>query len=127
MIHGIGSDLVEIKRLEVSLQRHGRRLAERILTSDELTGFDQAPNPAAYLAKRFAAKEAAVKALGTGFRHGISLRHIGVGREPMGRPLLEFHGEMAARVAAAGIVASHLSLSDEREYALAFVVLERKP
>jgi holo-[acyl-carrier protein] synthase len=126
MIHGIGTDIVEVKRIEAGLERHGRRFAERILTEVELAGFDQAAQPAAYLAKRFAAKEAAVKALGTGFRHGISLRHISIGREPSGRPTLEFNGEMASKVAEAGVVSSQLSLADEREYAVAFVVLERE-
>lgn len=125
MIHGIGNDIVEIRRLTEALQRHGRRFAQRILTETELLGFDQSAMPAAYLAKRFAAKEAAVKALGTGFRHGISLRHIEITRDAAGRPGLLFKGEMANRVASMGIAASHLSLSDEKDYALAFVVMER--
>ena len=125
MIYGIGTDIVEVKRIEAGLERHGRRFAERILTASELAAFDNSPQQAAFLAKRFAAKEAAVKALGTGFRHGISLSHINVGRDPLGRPLLEFNGEMATRMAAAGIVSSHLSLSDEKDYALAFVVMEK--
>jgi holo-[acyl-carrier protein] synthase len=97
MIYGIGTDIVEVGRIENGLQRHGRR---------------------------FAAKEALVKALGTGFRHGISLMHISVGRDPLGKPTLEFDGEAANRIAAAGITSTHLSLADEREYAVAFVVLE---
>jgi holo-[acyl-carrier protein] synthase len=126
MIHGIGTDIVEVKRIADGLERHGRRYAERMLTEPELEEFDRASQPAAFLAKRFAAKEAAVKALGTGFRHGISLRHISIGREPSGRPTLEFNGEMAAKIKEAGIGSSQLSLADEREYALAFVVLERR-
>jgi holo-[acyl-carrier protein] synthase len=124
MIYGIGTDIVEVSRIENSLQRHGRRFAARILTQSELQDFDGASHPASYLAKRFAAKEAAVKALGTGFRHGISLLHISIGRDPLGKPTLEFDGEMAARIADAGVVSSHLSLADEKEYAVAFVVLE---
>jgi len=126
MIYGIGTDIVEVQRIEVGLQRHGRRFAARILTDAEMQAFDSSQRQAAFLAKRFAAKEASVKALGTGFRHGISMLHIEVGSDPLGRPILEFHGEMAARMAAAGIVSSHLSLSDEKQYALAYVVMERQ-
>ena len=124
MIYGIGTDIVEVGRIESGLQRHGRRFAARILTADELQAFDAASRPASFLAKRFAAKEALVKALGTGFRHGISLMHISVGRDPLGKPILEFDGEAATRITEAGITSTHLSLADEREYAVAFVVLE---
>lgn len=124
MILGIGTDLVEIARMEVILARHGRRFAERILTPEELAGFDGDVRPAHFLARRFAAKEACAKAFGTGFRGGLSLRHIGVDHDALGRPLLSLTGEAAARAARLGVGASHLSISDDRAYALAFVILE---
>ncbi|MBD3670408.1 MAG: holo-ACP synthase [Gammaproteobacteria bacterium] len=125
MIYGIGTDIVEIRRIQGNLDRHGRRFAERILTPQEMAEFDASARPAHFLSKRFAAKEALVKALGTGFRHGISLKHIEVGRDEWGKPLMKFLGEAANRISSANIGASHLSLSDETEYAVAFVVLER--
>ena len=124
MILGIGTDLVEVARMEAALARHGRRFAERILTEPELAGFDDDASPAHFLARRFAAKEACAKAFGTGFRDGLSLRHIGVDHDALGRPLLALTGEAAIRAARLGVGASHLSLSDDRAYALAFVVLE---
>ena len=124
MILGTGVDLVEIARMEAILARHGRRFAERILTPGELAGFDCSRHQAAFLARRFAAKEACAKAFGTGFRDGLSLRHIGVDHDALGRPLLALTGEAAVRAARLGVCASHLSISDDRAYALAFVVLE---
>lgn len=123
MIFGIGTDIVAIARIEEGLERHGDRFAERILADSELEGFRSAARPASYLAKRFAAKEAMAKALGTGFRDGLSLRHIAVGHDVKGRPLIEVSGRAEELCRELGIGARHLSISDEHEYAVAFVTL----
>ena len=124
MIVGLGADLVEIARVARLLERRGTRAARRILTPAELEGFLVASRQAQFLARRFAAKEAAVKALGTGFREGIGLRQIEIGHDRRGRPLLALHGPARARLEALGACRAHLTLSDERGFALAVVVLE---
>jgi holo-[acyl-carrier protein] synthase len=126
LIFGIGTDIVRVARMEKSLVRHGERLARRILTEEELAEFAAAPRPAQFLAKRFAAKEAAAKALGYGFRDGLSLRHIGVGHDPRGKPVLCFEGRARELVAELGVGESFISLADEAEYAVAFVTLLRR-
>lgn len=124
MIHGIGTDIVQVSRLEASLVRHGDRFAERILSGFEYEAFSTQAQPAYFLAKRYAAKEAAAKAFGTGFRDGLSLRHIIVANEDNGRPILRFVETAQKLVDQFNIGNSHLSLSDEKDYAVAFVVLE---
>ncbi len=123
MIFGIGTDIVNVARMAGNLDRYGERFARRILTAQEYSEFRQYARPAHFLAKRFAAKEAAVKALGTGFRNGLSLCHIGVGHNAQGKPLLEYTGPAAAYCLRCGVSQSHLSLADEEEYAIAFVTL----
>ncbi|MCW8826830.1 MAG: holo-ACP synthase [Gammaproteobacteria bacterium] len=123
MIHGIGTDLVYIPRMEELLLRHGMKFARRILADGEFVEFKQSSRPAEFLAKRFAAKEATAKALGTGFRDGLSLKHIAVGHDSLGRPTLSFDGVGAQLLERFNIEHSHLSLTDERDYALAFVTL----
>lgn len=108
------------------LKRHGERLAQRILTVDELVRFRELSQPAPFLAKRFAAKEATAKAFGTGFRQGLSLRHIEVANDRLGRPELRFYQQGLARYQQLGLTRCHLSLSDEGEYAQAFVILEKE-
>ena len=125
MIYGIGTDIVNVPRMAANLERHGERFAARILTASELAEFRLAPLQAHFLAKRFAAKEAAVKALGTGFRDGLSLHDIGVGHDGLGKPLLEFSTKLQAHLQNGGIGTAHLSLSDEQDHALAFVILEK--
>ena len=120
---GIGTDLVHIPRMKALLDKHGERFAEKILTDSELKEFKMAIKPAAFLAKRFAAKEAVVKAFGTGFRDGLSLRHIGVKNDDLGRPLLCFYQQAEAVMADKSVNQALLSLSDDGEYALAFVTL----
>ena len=124
MIHGIGTDIVHVARLQASLDRHGERFAARILTAAEMAAFREVANQAHFLAKRFAAKEAMAKALGTGFRDGLGLRDIGVDNDVLGKPSLIFSDPLQERLRAQGVRHSHLSLSDEREYAVAFVILE---
>ncbi len=125
MIFGIGTDIVRVARMQQDLERFGEPFAERILTDNELTEFRSVTHHRAhFLAKRFAAKEAAVKALGTGFSQGIHLREIGVGHDSFGKPLLEFSGRALEFVRVKGIAFSHVSLSDEADHAVAFVTLE---
>jgi holo-[acyl-carrier protein] synthase len=123
MIFGIGTDIVRVARMQQSLDKHGERFARRILTDHELIGYQQANKPANYLAKRFAAKEATAKAMGTGFRNGLSLKHINVGHDEQGKPLLDFNGKAAEFMDEEGINEAHISLADEQEYAVAFVTL----
>lgn len=123
MIFGIGTDIVRVARMQQSLDKHGERFARRILTEHELVGYQRANKPANYLAKRFAAKEATAKAMGTGFRNGLSLKHINVEHDDQGKPLLEFNGLAAEFMQQQGIHEAHISLADEQEYAVAFVTL----
>lgn len=125
MIVGLGTDLVEIARMERLLARHGERALERLLHAGERAECPPAPNRAArFLARRFAAKEAAAKALGTGIADGIRFVDLQVGHDGRGRPLLQLHGGARRRAEALGAVSHHLSISDEQTHALAFVVLE---
>lgn len=124
MIAGVGVDIVEIRRMEESLARHGDRFAQRILSEAEFTEFQNNKFPAKYLAKRFAAKEAAVKALGTGFSNGISMQHVIVGHDALGKPELEFTHAAEQFILQKQITAAHLSIADETHYAIAYVVLE---
>ena len=122
-IFGIGTDIVAIARITADLERFGARFAAKILADAELEAFRASSRPDNLLAKRFAAKEATVKAFGTGLREGISLRDIRVVHDHRGKPGLEFGGAARAFADAQGITAAHLSLSDEQDYAIAFVVL----
>ena len=124
MIRGIGVDIVRVPRIQAGLARFGDRYARRLTTPEEYAAYRRAARPAHFLAKRFAAKEAAAKALGTGFRFGLSLRHIGVVADELGRPGLEFRARARELAAERGIRAAHLSLADEDDYAVAYVVLE---
>jgi holo-[acyl-carrier protein] synthase len=125
MIFGIGTDIVRVARIEQDLRRFGERFAERILTADELEEFRLNPRPAHFLARRFAAKEATAKAMGTGFANGLSWRHIGVGHDAAGKPMLEFSGEAEEFLRRHGIAVTHISLADEEDHAVAFVTLEK--
>jgi len=124
-IVGVGTDLVEISRLERPLARFKERFAERLLHPEERAALGARPVTVRLLAKRFAAKEAAAKALGTGFRDGMRLVDIAVVHDPLGKPLLQFYGIAARRAAELGVTRADLSLSDERGHALAFVILSR--
>jgi holo-[acyl-carrier protein] synthase len=126
MILGIGTDMVEIERLAQSHARHGERLVYRILGEAERAAAPASDSPrfSAWLAKRFSAKEAAVKALGTGFSGGISLHDIQTIHDERGAPKLIFSGSAQQRLDEMGAVRVHLSISDERSHALAFVVIE---
>ncbi len=123
MILGLGVDIVQISRIEAALKRHGRRFENRLFTAEELAYCRRRPRPALHLAGRFAAKEAASKALGTGMR-GVSFREIEIIREPSGRPGLRFHGRAADVARALGVRTAFVSLSHEQGVAVAVVVLE---
>lgn len=124
MIFGIGTDIVSVARIAEASERHGTAFARRLLTPNELAEYVQQPHPARYLAKRFAAKEAFAKATGQGLRHPVSLRNIEVGHDTLGKPTLKFAPELGAYLQERGVVRQHLSISDEHEHAVAFVILE---
>jgi holo-[acyl-carrier protein] synthase len=124
VIYGIGTDLVEIPRMQALWQRHGARLLEKILAPGERVACSASPDPGRFLAKRFAAKEALGKALGTGIRAPVRLTAIAVSHDGLGKPDFAFGDELAAWIAANRLVC-HLSLSDEAVHALAFVVVEK--
>lgn len=124
MIRGIGTDIVEIKRVEEILSRLGERFAARILTESELIHYQHHHQPVAFLAKRFAAKEAVAKALGTGIAKGIGFQQIEVTRSEHGAPEIKLTGAAAERQQALQGKVVHLSLADEKDYAVAFAVLE---
>lgn len=124
MIAGVGVDIVEIARVARGLAEHGENFARRILADDEWNAFRTASAPAAFVAKRFAAKEAFGKALGTGVRAPATLRAMRIEHDALGRPSFGFDAALAQWLEARGVVRHHLSLSDERDAAIAFVVLE---
>lgn len=124
MIVGIGTDLCEIARIESALLRFGERFARKVLVDSELEKFRVHGKPAAYLAKRFAAKEALSKALGTGIRYPVTWRRMGVLNLPSGRPTFRFEPDLAALLDRRGIHRVHLSITDETGLAGAYVILE---
>jgi len=125
MIYGIGTDLVEPSRIAHLLERYGKRFAKRLLANGEWPEFVSSGKPAMFLAKHFAAKEAFSKAMGTGFRHPVSLSHIGITHDHLGKPYYEFHPELNILIKKEGITSYHLSMSDEMSLACAFVILEK--
>ncbi|MFY0992507.1 holo-ACP synthase [Halomonas sp. C05BenzN] len=124
MIIGVGTDIARVARFEHAMARHGMRFALRLLGETELERFHGHGQQAAFLAKRFAAKEAFVKALGTGLRRGMRWTEIQVVNDALGRPSLVLGGKAHELAGVAGVRAIHLSLTDEEELAVAFVVLE---
>jgi len=125
VIFGIGTDMVSVQRMEDNLVRYGERFARRILTEQEWEGYQVSVRKAHFLAKRFAAKEAVAKAMGTGFRNGLSLRDVGVGHDVLGKPIVELSARARRLLQELGVGGCHLSISDEQAYALAFVTLEQ--
>ena len=123
LIVGIGTDIVEVSRLEKLLERRGIRLVEKLLAIEEHAAFFTSTDQPRFLAKRFAAKEALGKALGTGLRAPLLLPSIAVRHNSFGKPFFELKGD-AVDLLKARQLNSHLSISDERDYALAFVILE---
>ncbi|QYJ98655.1 holo-ACP synthase [Shewanella alkalitolerans] len=131
MIVGLGTDIVEIARIAVKVPAAGDEaalvkcpLAKRVLTQTEMAIFVASSQPGRYLAKRFAAKEAAAKALGTGIGRGVSFLHIEISNDANGAPLIAFQGGAAERLSLLGGSRAHLSIADEKHYATATVILE---
>lgn len=125
MIYGIGTDIVSYARIKALHAQYGQRAAERMLSEVELVEYAKSSDPARYLMKRFAAKEAFAKAMGTGLRANVTLRRISISHDELGKPLLSFDDVLSNYVANMGVTRHHLSISDEHGHAVAFVVLER--
>ena len=124
MIVGIGTDIVAVDRLRGMWERHGDRALDKLLAPDERVDFDRAADKGRFLAKRFAAKEAFAKAFGTGVRPPVLLPAIAISHDELGKPVFEFHGQLAEIVENRQLTA-HLSISDEADYAIAYVLLEQ--
>jgi len=124
MIYGLGTDIVDITRIAGTLERFGERFVHRILAPSERPRFARVRLPANHLAKRFAAKEAFAKAIGSGIRSPFRWHAVAIGRDARGKPLLVPDEAMAAWLAGKGVRSSHVSLSDDAGMATATVVLE---
>ena len=123
MIVGVGTDIVAVSRLGTLFARHGERALEKLLAPAECADFAKASDPARFLAKRFAAKEALGKALGIGLAAPATLPSIAVVHDVLGKPSFDYAPRLAQHLEERGLVA-HLSISDEKDFALAFVILE---
>jgi holo-[acyl-carrier protein] synthase len=126
MIVGIGTDVCSIERIAASLSRFGERFVKRILTPAERPRFERAKDKAGHLAKRFAAKEAFSKAIGTGIHAPFTWQSITVTRDARGKPGIEPDRAMAGYLASRGVDSFHISLTDDGDVAMAFVILEGK-
>jgi holo-[acyl-carrier protein] synthase len=124
MIVGTGVDIVDVARVAAAMERFGERFAQRVFTPDELGYCRSKKNVNERLAARFAAKEAAMKALGTGWRHGIAWRDFEVCRQPGGRPVMQLAGKAAEFAARQGVKRIALSLTHTETQAMAFVIFE---
>ncbi len=125
MILGIGVDIAETERFEKIWARFDGRIAQRILTPNELIEFERRNKPASYLATRFAAKEAAAKALGTGFGCGVGYKSIEISNDKNGKPSLKFLNTALQMADQKKVENVFVSLSDEKHYVVAMVILER--
>ncbi len=124
MIFGIGTDIVEVSRIQASITQFGDDFSRRILADSEIESYMQSHIKARFLAKRFAAKEAFSKALGTGLRAPATFQNIAVSHDELGKPILVLAPELQALVDSKNITQTHISISDEKNLAAAFVVLE---
>jgi holo-[acyl-carrier protein] synthase len=127
MITGIGTDVVHINRVQKVLDRYGERFVNRILTPEERVRYGRTKAKANHLAKRFAAKEAFSKAIGTGIRSPFRWHSVTVARDPKGKPILKPDARMSAYLSQNGVTHFHVSLTDDTDIAMAFVVLESLP
>ena len=125
LIYGIGTDLIKKARIAKMFARYSSKFATRILSISELVIFKQHKQPLDYLAKRFAAKEALVKALGTGFREQVYFKNISILSDNLGKPIIEFSGQTQQYVNTLGRLQFEISISDDEQYALAFVIIAR--
>lgn len=124
MILGIGTDLAEVPRIQKSIDRYGERFLQRVYTEAEIAYASRKANLAERFAARFAAKEAGMKALGTGLRNGITWKDFEVANEPSGRPSLHLHGAALQIATRMGVRRISLSLTHTSEFAMAVVILE---
>ena len=124
MIFGIGTDIVEVARIKASIEEFGDAFAQRILAESELASYLASAIKPRFLAKRFAAKEAFSKALGTGLRAPATLQNIAISHDALGKPVLILAPELQALLQSKNITHTHISISDEKNLAAAFVVLE---
>ena len=124
MIVGTGVDLAEVPRIRAAIERHGRRFIERIYTPAEIAYVERKANRYERFAARFAAKEAGMKAIGTGWRRGVRWRDFEVANLPSGRPTLKLHGEAARIAGQLGVKAISLSITHTAELGMAHVILE---
>ncbi|MEJ8322655.1 holo-ACP synthase [Kosakonia sacchari] len=123
-ILGLGTDIVEIARIEAVVARSGDRLAKRVLSDNEWAQYQAHQQPVRFLAKRFAVKEAAAKALGTGIRNGLAFNQFEVFNDALGKPSLRLWDEAQRMAEQMGVRAMHVTLADERHYACATVIIE---
>lgn len=123
-IVGLGTDIVEIERIQQVIGRSGDRLAQRVLTCNEWQQYQQHHQPIRFLAKRFAVKEAVAKAFGTGIRGGLAFNQFEVYNDSLGKPCLRFFGKAQELAAKLGARHVHVTLADEKRYACATVILE---
>jgi holo-[acyl-carrier protein] synthase len=124
LIFGIGTDIVEMSRMQSTWERFGEHFARRILMDEEMELFERTKQPARFLAMRFAGKEATVKAMGTGFAHGVWLRDVGITNNERGRPLIIWSERGQKVCDQLGIGKGHVSLTDDAGLVLAFAVVE---
>ncbi len=124
MIFGVGTDVVEIARIQATYDRFGEHFVDRLLMDEERALFERSQYPVRFLAMRFAGKEAAVKAMGTGFRHGIWLRDVGIVSNDWGRPLIIWSERGRQVCTELGIGTGHVSLTDEAGLVVAFALVE---
>ncbi len=125
MIFGIGTDILRTERVEKTFSQFGERFAERVLMPSELEGFHASKHPIRFLGMRFAAKEAIVKAMGTGFAHGVWVRDVGVAPNALGRPDVVYSPRGQLKRDALGIGEGYLTLSDEGGFIIANAILLR--
>jgi len=123
-ILGLGTDIVEMARIEAVVARSGDRLAKRVLSPNEWALYETHQQPVRFLAKRFAVKEAAAKALGTGIRNGLAFNQFEVFNDELGKPSLRLWGEAERLAERMGVRSVHVTLADERHYACATVIIE---
>ena len=124
MIFGVGTDVVELSRIQASYERFGEQVVERSLMDEEIEMFRRSKQPARFLAMRFAGKEATAKAMGTGFAHGVWLRDVGIASNEWGRPLVIWSERGRGVCDDLGIGAGHVSLTDDAGLIIAFAVVE---
>lgn len=124
MIYGVGTDIVEMSRVQSTWDRFGEHFARRILMDEEMALFERTKRPVRFLAMRFAGKEAAVKAMGTGFAHGVWLRDVGITNNDWGRPLIVWSTRGRRVCERLGIGEGHVSLTDDAGLIMAFAVVE---